>query len=376
MKKKYDFVIVGAGPFGCTAARVLTDNGHKCLVIEARDMVGGLTSTMRRNDIDVHLYGPHILHTSNPEVWNFLNKYSEFYNYRHNSCILLDKKMYQLPFNMNTCNTIFGTHIPLEAYKKIMYEIREYTKYNSKFVDSLESVACKKFGTTLYNKFIKPYSEKLWGRNCYEINPVPLDNFNLYFDYNQDYFRTIYQGVPVDGWTKLFENMLGDDIDILLNTNFLTNPSKYMNLGNTIIYTGSIDEFCNYIYGMLPYRTCHFDINNESQTANNMFGTAVINIADPDIDMLRIIEHKWLNPPRATDEFNMSTWVSYAYVSECDETKYKMYPINNEESEEKYQQYVEFCKKNFPNVIFCGRQGSYRLLNIAQCVKIALDTFK
>lgn len=371
---KYDFLIVGAGPFGCTCARLLTDKGYKCLVMDKNSQVGGLAATVNHNDIDIHLYGAHIFHTDNKYVWDFVNKYSEFYHYKHNVCAFIDQEIYQLPFNMNTLNKVFKTYLPIEAYKKVSYEISEYKKANPDiYNNNLETEGNYKFGPTLYNKFIKNYSEKLWGTEAKNINKVPISNFNITFDYNNDYFQTKYQGVPVDGYTKFFENMLGDDIDVMLNKNFMSNKDKYLNIAKTILYTGAIDAFCDYKFGELPWRTLHFEINNESSTTNNLFGIPQLNIPDPDNILLNVVEHKWLNPQRDTDEFNKSTWVSYVYLDGWKPGKEELYPINTEYSEELYNKYNEYCREKYPNVIFCGRRGLYRLINMDQSIQLAME---
>ena len=269
---------------------------------------------------------------------------------------------------------VFGTQFPLEAYKKVQKEINNY--HISK-PENLEEQGISTFGFTIFNKFIRGYTEKLWGKPCGEINTDILDNLLFTYTWNNNYFDSKHQGIPKEGYTKLVENMLGDDIDVLLRTDFLTDRDRYMKLASVVIYSGPIDEFCNYVYGPLEWRTLKFEIKDESATSNNMFGTPVIYLPDEENDMLQIVEHKWFTPERIHDEeYATNTVVSYIYPDKWDPDKEGLYPVNNSKSEELYQKYKHFTETNFPNVLFGGRSGIYRPINMSQTIEIAIGLCK
>ena len=369
---KYDFLIVGAGLFGATCARLLTDKGYKCLIIEKRAIVGGNCATERKNDIDIHLYGPHVFHTDDEEVWNFVNKYSKFIDYKHEVLSYSDGKLYHLPINMNTFNEILGTNSPMEAVKKVNDEI---SRFNVEISTNLEELAINSCGFSVYNKLIKPYSEKLWGVECTKINPMTLAKFPIRFIYDNSYFNEKYQGIPEDGYTKLVENIIGEDIDILLKTDYLQGREKYDKLASYVIFCGPIDKFCNYIYGPLKWRSLRFEFSDESNRGNNIYGTPVINIPDSNDDMIRITEHKWFTKDRVntSDDFNSHTYISYEYPENWTPEKECFYPINDGESENILDKYISFTKENFPNFVFGGRQGTYRALSMDETIRLALN---
>ena len=369
---KYDFLIIGAGLFGATCARLLTDKGYKCLIMEKRKFVGGNCATERRHDIDIHLYGPHIFHTNDEEVWSFVNQYGNFLPYRHNVLSYSDGKFYHLPINMNTFNEVLGTRFPKDAMKKVDEEV---SKFNVEVSTNLEELAINRCGYTVYNKLIKGYSEKLWGSECTKINPMTLSKFPVRFIYDNDYFDDKYQGIPEEGYTKLVENIIGDDIDILLNTDYLENRDKYSKLANYCIYSGPIDKFCNYIYGNLKWRSLRFEIADESDRGNNLYGIPVINLPDKEKQLLRITEHKWFTKERVetSDDFNSYTYVTYEYPLDWTPDKECYYPINDQESEAILDKYIKFTTDNFPTFVFGGRQGTYRPLSMAETIRLALN---
>lgn len=367
---KYDFLIVGAGLFGATCARLLTDKGYKCLVMDRHEKVGGFAATEKYKNIDIHLYGPHVFHTDSDVVWNFVTKYGKFNRYTHQPLAMSGDKLYHLPINMNTMYELFGTQFPSEAYKKIK---KETANYHIEKPENLEEQGINNYGFTIFNKLIKGYTEKLWGKPCGELNTDILSNLLLTYTWNNNYYDTKYQGVPEEGYTKLVENILGDDVDVLLKKDFLSDRDVYMNLGQIIIYSGPIDEFCNYIYGPLEWRTLKFEIKDESASTNNMLGTSVINLTDKENNMLQMVEHKWFTPERINDEtFANNTVVSYVYPDKWDPDKEGLYPVNNIKSEDLYLKYKHFTENNFPNVLFGGRSGIYRPLSMDQTIEIAI----
>lgn len=369
MKPKYDFVIVGAGLFGASCARLLTDKGFKCLVIERNKTVGGMCATTRLNDIDVHLYGPHVLYTNNDAVWEFVNKYATFKDPNYSVLAMVGKKIYNLPINMNTFYKLYDVHFPVEVYEQIQNELE---KYNLQHASNYEEQMIINAGYTAYMELIKPYTEKLWGIEA-KLMPVEhSETLPVRYTYDNRYFPATYQGVPDEGYTTMIENILGDDIDILLGKDFLNDKDKYMQLGKMVIYSGPVDEFCSYIYGKLDWRTLNIKTSDESETSNNMFGSPVITVPDKNNNLLKIVEHKWLTPWRDTDKFKDSTVISYVYMDEWDPDKYAMYPVVTYDSLQKYNKYKEFLQNKYPNVLFGGRAGVYRPLNMSQTIELAM----
>ena len=369
---KYDFLIVGAGFFGATCARLLTDKGYNCLIVEQRSIVGGNCATKRVYDIDVHMYGPHVLHTDDKEVWDFLNKYGKIIPYKHEVVAYSEDKLYHLPINMNTFNDVFEIYFPQDAIAKIEEEIN---KFNVPQSTNLEEYAINSCGYTIYNQLIKGYSEKLWGTECKNINPIIFSNFPIRFIYDNSYFNDEYQGIPEDGYTKLIENIIGDDIDIMLNTNYLDNRDKLDKLASYVIFSGPIDKFCNYVYGPLKWRSIRFETVDESSKGNNIFGNSVINIPDKDNELLRITEHKWFTKDRVktSEEFNKHTIVTYEYAEDWKPGLECLYPILDEKNEEILNKYIKFTEDNFPNFIFGGRQGIYKPISMCETIQLAMN---
>jgi len=368
MKKKYNYIIVGAGIFGATCARLLTDAGKKCLVIERAASVGGMCSTQRVHDIDVHLFGAHDFYTENKDVWDFVNKYATFKSNNYRVMSTSKSKIYHMPVSMNTFYEMYGTIFPVEASKKIQSEIDKY-----KVVDAhnFEEQCIIMFGHTIYHNLIKPIYEKTYNRPA---NELPIDmslEIPLRYVYNDLYHCSTYEGVPDEGYTALIENMLGDDIDVLLKTDFLEKREQYMNMCDKIIYTGAIDNFCNYLYGTLDWCSYKIDIKDDPNSANNLFGVPVIETPDED-ELIKVVEHKWLTPWRNSEEFNNHNIITYLYKDKWDATKYTMFPLRNQESLEKYDKYVAFVEARFPNVIMCGRNAMYRPFNMAQSIELAM----
>ena len=371
MGKKYDFLVVGAGIFGATCARLLTELGWKCLIIDRDKSVGGMCQTERQHNIDVHLHGPHVFHTNNVEVWNFVNRFSEFNHYKHIVLTLSDDKLYHMPFSMNTFNELYGLKYPADVRKQLLEEIKEYKVTQP---TNLEEQCLAVIGSRGYEKLIKGYSEKLWGRPCSEININVMMNMPIRFTWDTSYFETPYQGIPVEGYTKLIDNIIGDKIDGMLGKTYSATDTKWNNLADLIIYTGPVDMFCNYIYGPLDWRTLMFQTQDQSMLGNNLIGNSVIHIADKSNEVLQVVEHKWFTPERLGDkEFTQHTIVSNIFASEWSPDKYPMYPVNNAKSEELYKKYVEFIKHNFPNVILGGRAGLYRPMSMSDSILNAMS---
>ena len=282
----YDYLIVGSGLYGSICAHELTKKGKKVLVIEKRSHIGGNIYTENIEGINVHKYGAHIFHTSNKKVWDYINQFAEFNNYINSPIAIYHDELYNLPFNMNTFSKLWGIKTPLEAQEKIEQERKAYYKENP---TNLEEQAINLVGLTIYEKLIKGYTAKQWGRPCNELPSFIIKRLPVRFTYDNNYFNDRYQGIPMGGYTQIIEKML-KGIEVRLNTNFLDHKEELMPLAKNIIYTGPIDEFFNYKYGALEYRSVRFE--EEILDEVNHQGNAVVNYTEYEVPYTRIIEHK------------------------------------------------------------------------------------
>jgi len=367
---KYDFLIVGAGFFGATCARKLTDSGYKCLIVEKEKTVGGLCADYRLNDIDIHSFGSHVIHTSNEEVYEFLNKYSKINHLDYYVKALNNNIYYSYPCNMNAFSQLYNTKYPQEAKEIITDDIKNY---GVEYRRNLEEETIYWGGFKFYINHIKGYFEKIYGKTCKELPVGLFRDIRVDYTYINDFFGEKYVGIPEDGYTKLVENIIGDDIDILLNTDFFKNRESFMNIANFIICTCPIDKFCNYIYGALPWSTVKFELKDFSKETNNFLGFPTLRITDPNNGLIQIDEYKWLTPKRYSNEYNLHTYLMYTYPDKWDPDKKCIYALNDNKSEELLTKYISFVKENFPNVLFGGRQGLFRNLNICESINIAFD---
>lgn len=350
---KYDYLIVGAGLYGAMCAYTLTKQGNRCLIIDKSSHVGGLCYTEKYKTIDVHKKGAHIFHTNCKKTWDFVNSICEFEPYVNSPIAMYKGELYNLPFNMNTFYQLFGVTTPDEAMKIIELERTHYD--NPK---NLEEQALNLVGGTIYRKLIKGYTEKQWGRKCSELPAWIIKRLPIRYLFDNNYFNDKYQGIPIDGYTNFIFGLL-KGCDIMLNTDFKQNP-HLADLANHIIYTGRIDEYYDYCYGPLDYRSV--DFKHKHFNTPNKQGNAVINYTDSETPYTRSIEHKFFS--RKSYDLD-ETIVSYEYPSHYGEPAY---PVNNEQNEKLYQKYKEKADAD-PKVTFCGRLGEYKYLNMNDIIE-------
>lgn len=386
---KYDYLIVGAGLFGATFANVMKDAGKKCFVIERRDHLAGNIYTEKVHNIDVHKYGAHIFHTSDKKVWEYINKFAEFNHYINSPIAIYKDELYNLPFNMNTFSKMWGIKTPKEAKEKIYEQIKELDIKNPR---DLEEQALSLVGKDVYEKLIKGYTEKQWGKECRNLPAFIIKRLPLRFTYDNNYFIDRYQGIPIGGYTKLVKNML-DGIEVRCNEDFvkllkenkvvddddkgestvtLSDGSKIVY--NKLLYTGQIDEYFNYLYGHLEYRSLKFE--TEGIDTDNYQGNAVVNYTEREIPYTRIIEHKWFNFGKDENGNDIkNTIISKEYPVEWRAGMEPYYPINTDKNNKTYLKYKEIAKSD-DRVIFGGRLGLYKYLDMDKVVGCAMDMAK
>lgn len=357
--KKYDYLIVGTGFFGSTFARLATDTGKKCLVIDSRDHIGGNAYTKKIDGIDVHMYGPHIFHTNNKDIWDFVNKFSSFNNFVLSPKVSRNNKMYSLPFNMNTFYQIWGCTTPKEA-KSIIDNQRVQLDGPAK---NLEEQALSLVGKDIYELIIKDYTTKQWMLDPKELPAFIIKRLPLRFTFNDNYFEDRYQGIPIEGYTKLFENML-DGIDVLLNVNYFDIKDTFDKMSTKTVFTGRIDEYFNYEFGELEYRS--LDFIHEVVEIEDYQGTAQVNYPDTSVPWTRIIEHKHFNKTKSD-----KTVITKEIPTTWSKDKVPYYPINNDKNNEIYKKYKEKAEE-LTDVIFGGRLAEYQYYDMHQVIGAAL----
>ena len=363
--EKYDYLIVGAGLFGSIFAYEANKKGKKCLVIDKRPNIGGNIYTEKQEGINVHKYGAHIFHTSIKEVWDYINSFAEFNRYTNSPVARYKNELYNLPFNMNTFNKLWGVITPKEAQAKIEEEKAEAEIKEPK---NLEEQAISLIGKTIYEKLVKGYTEKQWGKKATELPSFIIKRLPVRYTYDNNYFNDTYQGIPIGGYTQIIEKMLSG-IDVKLNCDFFENREELENIATKIIFTGSIDEYYNYKFGELEYRSLKFE--TEILDEPNYQGNAVVNYTEYEIPYTRIIEHKWFE----INDSNPKTIITREYPEKWSKGKEPYYPINNEKNNELYKKYLNLAE-NDKKVIFGGRLGQYKYYDIDKIVKEALDLTK
>ncbi|MBQ1640397.1 MAG: UDP-galactopyranose mutase [Lachnospiraceae bacterium] len=363
---KYDYLIVGAGLFGATFAYEAKKKGKKCLVIDRRDHIAGNVYTKEQSGINVHVYGAHIFHTSNKTVWDYVNQFAEFNNYINSPVAVYKDELYNLPFNMNTFSKMWNIRTPQEAKDIIAKQIADLHITEPK---NLEEQALSLVGTDVYEKLIKGYTQKQWGRPCTELPAFIIRRLPLRFIYDNNYFNDRYQGIPMGGYTKIVEKML-DGVDVRLNEDFFdVKKSGKLSDGtevsyDKILFTGQIDEYYESKFGPLEYRSVRFE--TEELQVENYQGNAVVNYTEYEVPYTRIIEHKHFefgNQP--------TTIISREYSSEWKPGVEPYYPVNNEKNNALYQQYADLAAKE-ENVIFGGRLGQYKYYDMDKVIEAAL----
>lgn len=369
---KFNFLIVGAGLYGATFAYKAKQHGKKCLIIDKRPHVGGNVYCENIEGINVHKYGAHIFHTNNKEVWDFVNSIVEFNRYTNCPIANFQGKLYNLPFNMNTFYQMWGTTTPEEAKNKIEEQKEEaIKKLQGREPNNLEEQALTLVGKDIYEKLIKGYTEKQWGRKCTELPAFIIKRLPVRMVYDNNYFNDKYQGIPVGGYNKLIEGLL-DGIEIKTGVDFFKDRNYWENIAEKILFTGKIDEFYNYQYGKLEYRTVRFE--EEIHNTSNYQGNAVINYTEKDIPFTRIIEHKHFEMFGTDVENCPKTVISKEYSTEWQEGMEPYYPVNDERNNSIYLKYKELADKE-SNIIFGGRLAEYKYYDMAPIIEQVFSYF-
>jgi UDP-galactopyranose mutase len=356
----YDYLIVGAGFYGSICAHELTKKGYKVCVIDSRNHIGGNCYTENKDGINIHQYGAHIFHTSNEEVWKWINQFAEFNNYINSPVANYNGELYSLPFNMWTFNELWKVKTPQEAKNIIEKQSKHIIEPRN-----LEEQAIKLVGKDIYEKLIKGYTEKQWRKPCNQLPKEIIKRLPIRFTFNNNYFNDKYQGIPIGGYTQIFEKLL-EGIDIKLNTDYF---KDILPEHNKVIYTGPIDKFYNYKFGELEYKTTKFE--HQKLDIDNFQGNAVVNYTDIEIPYTRIIEHKHF-------EFGNTdtTWITYEYPVEYNaKTTEPYYPVNDLENNEKYNLYKSLADSE-KNVIFGGRLAEYKYYDMHQVIESSLNFIK
>ena len=359
---KYDYLIVGAGIYGSVFAREMTDAGYKCKVIDKRPHIGGNCYTEKIEGINVHRYGPHIFHTDNKEIWDYVNRFVEFNNYRHHAVAKFQGQIYSLPFNMWTFNQLWGVQTPDEA--KSIIDLQRFKQEPT----NLEEQALSMVGTDIYEYLIKGYTEKQWMRSAKDLPPFIIKRLPVRYTFDNNYFFDKYQGIPVNGYTELFEKLL-TNIDIELNVDYLENRDHFNSMANTIVYTGPIDKFYDYKFGDLEYRPLRFE-NFKLEDTQNYQGHTIVNYTDINIPYTRIVEHKHF-----CNDISDITIVTKEYPIEWKRGEEPYYPINDIKNQKIFSEYESLSKLE-NNIIFGGRLAEYRYYDMHQVISSALNKTK
>lgn len=360
--EKYDYLIVGAGLYGATFANEMTKRGKKCLVIDRRSHIGGNIYCEKINDINVHKYGAHIFHTSDKQIWEYVNQFVEFNNYVNSPIANYKGELYNLPFNMNTFSKLWGIETPQEAKEKIE---EQKEKYGTDNPQNLEEQAISLVGKDIYEKLVKEYTEKQWGRDCKELPSFIIKRLPVRFTFNNNYFNDRYQGIPIGGYNVIIEKML-EKCDVELNVDYLKNREEYNKLAKKVLYTGMIDEYFEYKLGNLEYRSLKFE-DEIHEDIDNYQGVAVMNYTSHDEKYTRIIEHKHF-------EFNdcKGTIITKEYPMDWKLGDEAYYPVNDEKNTKLFEEYKNLAKED-SKVIFGGRLGNYKYYDMDKVIKASLE---
>ena len=359
--KKYDYLVVGAGLYGAVFAQQAKEKGKKVLVIDKRPHIAGNVYTEDVEGIHVHKYGAHIFHTNNKEVWDYITKFAEFNRFTNSPVANYKGELYSLPFNMYTFNKMWGVVTPEEAAEKIEEQKKAAGITEPK---NLEEQAISLVGTDIYEKLVKGYTEKQWGRNCKELPAFIIKRLPLRFTYDNNYFNDRYQGIPIGGYTKIVEKML-EGSDVLLDTDYFEFIKDNEGIADKVLFTGMIDEYYDFCYGHLEYRTVRFE--TEVLDCDNYQGNAVVNYTDREVPYTRIIEHKHF-------EFGKQekTIISREYSTEWEPGMEPYYPVNNERNNDLFEKYKALADKE-EKVIFGGRLGNYKYYDMDKVIIAALE---
>lgn len=359
--KKYDYLIVGTGLFGAVFAHEMTKQGKSCLAIDKRDHIGGNIYTKEMEGIQVHVYGAHIFHTSNKETWDYINQFAEFNHYINSPVAVYKDELYNLPFNMNTFSKLWGIRTPKEAQERIQAQIASLGITDPQ---NLEEQALSLVGVDVYEKLVKGYTEKQWGRDCKDLPSFIIKRLPLRFTYDNNYFNDRYQGIPIGGYTAIIEKLF-EGTDVILNTEYRPFMAENPDIASRVIYTGMIDEYYDFCFGPLQYRTVSFE--TEVLEVPNYQGNAVVNYTEREVPYTRIIEHKHF-------EFGKQdkTVISREYPTEWKPGMEPYYPINDAVNSELFEKYQKLADRE-TNVFFGGRLGNYKYYDMDKTIEAARD---
>lgn len=359
--KKYDYLIVGTGLFGAVFAHEAVKKGKSCLVIDKRDHIGGNIYTEEIEGINVHKYGAHIFHTSDKEVWDYVNGFTEFNQYINSPVAVYKDELYNLPFNMNTFSRMWNIKTPDEA-KRIIEEQKK--KLNIKEPQNLEEQALSLVGTDVYEKLIKGYTEKQWGRDCRELPAFIIKRLPLRFTYDNNYFSDRFQGIPIGGYTRIIEKLL-EGSEVMTGTVYKDFIKENEGIADKTIYTGMIDEFFDYKLGALQYRSVRFE--TEVLDTDNYQGNAVVNYTDREVPFTRVIEHKHFEYGKQE-----KTVISREYSSEWKKGDEPYYPVNDDKNSKLYEEYKKLARER-KDIIFGGRLGMYKYFDMDKVIRASLE---
>ena len=362
MENKYDYLIVGAGLFGSTFAYEMTKAGKKCLIIESKEHIAGNCYTENKDGINIHTYGPHIFHTNDKDIWEWVNQFVEFNNYRHCVRVSYDDKMYSFPINLMTLNQLWDVKTPEEAKTKL-----KSVSIPNDNPENLEEWILSQVGEDIYKTFVKGYTTKQWGKSPKELPTFIIKRLPIRTSFDDNYYFDKYQGIPIGGYTKMFEKML-EGIEVRTGVDYFLDKEYYDSIAKKVVFTGKIDEFFNYQFGELEYRTLSFV--NERLDVEDYQGCAQVNYGDENVPYTRITEHKHF-------EKNDSkvTWISKEYSMKYKRGDIPYYPINDEKNNKVYSQYKELSNQ-YTNIIFGGRLSEYKYYDMHQIIGSALTKVK
>lgn len=362
----YDYLIIGSGLFGSVFARQAADAGKKVIVIDKRPNIAGNVYTEKVEGINFHKYGAHIFHTNNTEVWNYVNRFATFNRFTNSPVANYKGELYSMPFNMYTFNKMWGVVTPEEAAAKIEEQKKEITEEPQ----NLEEQAISLVGRDIYEKLVKGYTEKQWGRDCKELPAFIIRRLPVRLTFDNNYFDALYQGIPIGGYTKLVENLL-EGIEVRLNEDYLEDREKWNAMAEKVVYTGAIDAYFDYALGNLEYRSVRFE--NEILDVPNFQGNAAVNYTDKETPWTRIIEHKWFEFGKDENGNDLpKTIISKEYSSEWKPGDEPYYPVNDKKNGELYQKYKALAEKE-ENIIFGGRLGEYKYYDMDAVIASALE---
>jgi len=360
--KKFDYLIVGSGLFGSVFAYEMTKIGKKCLIIEKRDHIAGNCYTENKDGINIHTYGPHIFHTNDKGIWNWINQFTEFHPYKHSPKVNYNDKIYSFPINLMTLQQLWGIKTPEEAKKKL-----EEVKVRIENPKNLEEWILSEVGEDIYNTFIKGYTTKQWNRDPKDLPTFIIKRLPIRTNFDDNYFFDKYQGIPVDGYTKIFERML-EGVEVKLGIDYFTDKEYWNSLADKVVFTGKIDEFFDYQFGELEYRTLHFD--NKRLETEDFQGCSIVNYTDVNVPYTRVTEHKHFENSNSE-----VTWVTFEYPKDYTSNDVPYYPINDEKNNTVYNKYKELSK-DVDNIIFGGRLAEYKYYDMHQIIGSALTKVK